>query len=392
MNKGTEICNKIDELVSKYRVMDGFTPYDETDFLYDAEPFEENDFLYPEFYLIKYCYDKYGFNIDLIKNSNSIEEYEKNVNDELEKVKIDHKFLPPFIFAMIYEGREDFYDLIRKLDINDLDLYKKGWHWYADEYLDSYINSEKVKDVLSIGTILYSNKISKNSQVDVIYYSMYQKDEISLSEKCRLIVKDINNYNIEENSFPRKFQKKYDFIFINLEHADIEMLDKTYSVTFDEETSNPTLTGDSLESVINCLHDNLKENGRAILRVPFTYVSKLSKKIIKNNIIDKIVFFPFRKDNMMGFNENTIYVYLVIENNKQTDTIMFLDKNTNETKEVRNETIIKNGGEMNINLYLRNNPNTKRICQIKDDNYKQLKIINEETEFINKYIDEFDFK
>lgn len=220
---------------------------------------------------------------------------------------------------------------------------------------------------------------------------MYQKDEITVSENSRLVVKNINNYNIEENSFPQKLHKKYDFIFMNLEHADIEMLDKTYSVAFDEKTSNPTLTGDSLESVIKCLHDNLKENGRAILRVPFTYVSKLSKKTIKNNIIDKIVFFPFRKDNMMGFNENTIYVYLVIDNNKQTDTITFLDKKTNETKEVKNETIIKNGGEMNINLYLRNNPNTKRICQIKDDNYKQLKIINEETEFINKYIDEFDF-
>ena len=355
------------------------------------EDWAVSDFLYAEFYLIKKLSLKNGFDITKIKNSSTFEEYKQNITDEIEKLEnIDLNFeLKDFYWNRFYEDRELVFSFIDDLNIQDFDISVSGDAWFMDNYLREFINVEDLYNVLSIYMTYYDENISKMCNIETIY-NEFQYGNIT-GHKARLDMIDNNNYTFRMESFPKILEKKYDLILFNLEYGSIDALDKTGLIKMVDGVGG-VFDGDSVTHNIYSISDNLSSSGVAIIKTPFTFISKLNDEILDSNKIDKIIYLPKETEPFAYERSEVKNVYVIVKKNKDNDEIEFIDKSTGERCSVKNEIIMKHRGCTNMHIYTKHNPMLEKLYRIKDDNTKQLEIISKSTEMIDKQIDELDFE
>lgn len=355
----------------------------------DPEDLIEDDFLYAEFYLLKKLYIENGLDLDKIKNSENEEEYEKNLDEEFSKIKGLNSNYKDFFWKRLYYYREEVIDFIKELDLDEFDINQSGDLWFSDDYLKQFINYKHTLHVLSVFNTFYDEKIAKEDSVDVIF-DEFQYGNI-IGHKARLDIINNHNYNFKMEPFPQHFDKKYDLIVLKLDYSLIGSLDKAGLIKMVDEVGG-VFDGDSVTHNIYDINNNLTSNGMAIIKTPFTFISKLDDDLIDKNVIEKIIYLPTRREPFAYEDSYVKSVYIIINNNKENDEIEFIDKETGECCSVKNELIKKHKGCTNMHIYNKHNPMLEKLYRIKEENEKQLNIISKESEVINKQIDELDFE
>lgn len=379
---------KIQQLRRKYELIEELTDFE------SKEDYEDiDDFFYAEFYLIKKFSLKYGFNIEKIKNSITPEEYEKNVKDELEKIPYKSVLSDKWFWPRLYNAKEEVFDFIKSIDINDFDIHIPSYPWVDDSIISKYIDYSKIYYVLSVFNTFYDEKISKCCSIDVIYHT-FQSGNID-SHKARLELVDcIQNYNFICGNYPKETGKQYDLVVFNLETTSLETIDRTSIIDIDEN-GGKFVGDDVLANISNtCAKYGgyLTPDGIALFKVPFTFVSKLTDEIIDDNIIDKIIFLPKEKELFYEDYIEVKDVYVIVKKNKTSTGIEFIDEQSGEKYFVENELIKKHKGCTNMHIYNKHNPSLEKLYKIKEDNSKQLDIISKSSRLIDKQIDELDFE
>ena len=355
----------------------------------DPNDLKEDDFLYAEFYLLKKLSSEKLIDLNVIKNSKTMDEYEKNIDQEFDKLKDLNSNCKEFFWERLYNYREEVVDFIYSLNLNDFDINLVGDLWLSDSYLSQFIDYNNTHQVLSVFNTFYDEKFSKDTSIDVIYDEFQYGNVIGY--KARLDIIDSHKYNFIIEKYPQVFEKKYDLIVLNLNYALIDSLDKTGLIKIDE-TIGGIFDGDSVIHNICDINRNLTSNGMAIIKTPCTFISKLDNDLIDKNIIDKVIYLPFNREPFAYEDTQVKNVYIIVKNNKDNDEIEFIDKETGESCSVKNELIKKHKGCTNMHIYNKHNPMLEKLYRIKEDNEKQLVVISKESEVINKQIDELDFE
>ena len=255
--------------------------------------------------------------------------------------------------------------------------------------IKNYIDYSQIHDILSIYTTFYDDILSKKCNVDVIYNEFEHVNMIGHS--ARVDFMDLDGYSFQEGRYPQKFERKYDLIIMQLDYDDFNMMDKSFYYEIDD-SNIAHFVGDKILYNISKMMHNLNDNGYAVIKLPYTFVSKLDNSIIDQNIIDKIVYLPCEDCVFSNEFAKIKMAYVIVKNNKSDFNIEFIDKLTKERCLVKNADIKTHKGVTNMHIYNRNNPMLEKIYRIKEDNAKQLDIISKESEFINKQIDELDFE
>lgn len=355
----------------------------------DPDDWIEDDFMYAEFYLLKKLSSEKLIDLEKIKNSTSFEEYEKNINDEFDKLKGLNSDCKEFFWKRLYDDREDVIDFINSLDLNEFNLNLSSDLWLSDSYLSQFIDYKNTHRILSVFNTFYDEKIDKEKSIDVIY-DEFQYGNI-IGYKAILDILNCHNYNFKMDKYPQKFKEKYDLIILNINYGMIDSLDKTGLIKMNDEIGG-VFDGDSVTHNISFINNNLNANGIAIIKTPFTFVSKLDEELIDKNIIDKIIYLPKHREPFAYEDTYVKNVYIIINNNKDNDEIQFINKETGERCSVKNDLIKKHRGCTNMHIYNKHNPMLEKLYRIKDDNINQLAIISKESKMINKQIDELDFE
>ena len=348
-----------------------------------------DDFMYPDFYLLKKYSLDYDIDLDKIKNAKDEDEYKRIIKEEGMKIPKENVSFDSWLWGRFYSERDKIVDFIKSLNVDDFDINIDSYGWLDDSYLSKFINFEKVHDILSVYTVFYDKKISKSCNVDVIEHTFQHHN--FMSHEKRLAMADLYCYNFSIDSFPKKTDKEYNLVVLDLCNDNVESLDKTYLIKFDEEKYTAFYNGDNVQHNISNVVNYLSSDGIAIIKLPFTYISRLDEELVDENIIDKIIFLPEEKQLFGPQLINTKNVYVIVKKEKNNEEIEFIDKENKERCSVSNELIKKHNGCANMHIYNKNNPMLKKIIKIKEDNIKQLIIINEESKIINKQIDELDF-
>lgn len=355
----------------------------------DPDDWIEDDFMYAEFYLLKKLSSEKLIDLEKIKNSTSFEEYEKNINDEFDKLKGLNSDCKEFFWKRLYDDREDVIDFINSLDLNEFNLNLSSDLWLSDSYLSQFIDYKNTHRILSVFNTFYDEKIDKEKSIDVIY-DEFQYGNI-IGYKAILDILNCHNYNFKMDKYPQKFKEKYDLIILNINYGMIDSLDKTGLIKMNAEIGG-VFDGDSVTHNISFINNNLNANGIAIIKTPFTFVSKLDEELIDKNIIDKIIYLPKHREPFAYEDTYVKNVYITINNNKDNDEIQFINKETGERCSVKNDLIKKHRGCTNMHIYNKHNPMLEKLYRIKDDNINQLAIISKESKMINKQIDELEFE
>lgn len=355
----------------------------------DPDDLIEDDFMYAEFYLLKKLSSEKLINLEKIKNSSSIEEYDKNIKDEFDKLEGLNSDCKEFFWKRLYDDREVVIDFINSLDLDEFDLNLGGDLWFSDAYLSQFIDYKNTHRILSVFNTFYDDKIDKDSSIDVIY-DEFQYGNI-IGYKARLDILNCHNYNFKMDKYPQNFKDKYDLIILNINYNLIDSFDKTGLIKMNDNIGG-VFDGDSVTHNIDFINSNLTSNGIAIIKTPFTFISKLDDELIDKNVIDKIIYLPEHREPFAYEDTYVKNVYVIVNNNKDNSEIEFIDKETGEKCSVKNELIKKHKGCTNMHIYNRHNPMLENLYMIKEDNEKQLEIISKESEVINKQIDELDFE
>ena len=74
--------------------------------------------------------------------------------------------------------------------------------------------------------------------------------------------------------------------------------------------------GDDILQNIYSIESNLTDNGIAIIKTPFTFISKLDDELIDKNIIDKIIYLPKEKESFAFEYSDVKNVYVIVRKNK----------------------------------------------------------------------------
>lgn len=355
----------------------------------DPDDLIEDDFMYAEFYLLKKLSSEKLIDLERIKNSTTIEEYKNNINEQFDNLKDLNSDCKEFFWERLYDEREAVINFINSLDLNEFDTNLGGDLWMSDDYLSQFINYKNTHRILSIFNTFYDDKLDKSSTIDVIY-DEFQYGNI-IGYKARLDILNCHNYNFKKDKYPLKFKDKYDLILLNINYGLIDSFDKTGLIKMNEDIGG-VFDGDSVVHNIEFINNNLTPNGIAIIKTPFTFISKLDDDLIDKNIIDKIIYLPKHREPFAYEDTYVKNVYIIVNNNKDNNEIEFIDKETNERCIVKNELIKKHKGCTNMHIYNKNNPMLEKLYRIKEDNEKQFEIISKESEIISKQIDELDFE
>ena len=358
----------------------------------DPDDLIEDDFMYAEFYLLKKLSSEKIIDLEKIKNSNTIEEYEKNINEEFDKVKGLNSNCKDFFWKRLYDDREAVINFIISLDLDEFDENIGnigGDLWINDSFLSQFIDYKNTNRVLSVFNTFYDERISKNASIDVLY-DEFQVGNV-IGYKARLDLLNCHNYNFEMGKYPQVFKDKYDLIVLNINYGLIDSLDKTGLIKMNDEVGG-IFDGDSVIHNIKFVNQNLTPNGIAIIKTPFTFISKLDEELIDQNIIDKIIYLPEHREPFAYEDTYVKNAYVIVNNNKENNEIEFIDKETGECCSVRNDLIKKHRGCTNMHIYNKHNPMLEKLYKIKDENVHQLEIISKESKMIDKQIDELDFK
>ena len=358
----------------------------------DPEDLIEDDFMYAEFYLLKKLSSEKLIDLEKIKNSASMKEYEKNIKDEFDKLKGLNSDCKKFFWKRLYDEREAVIDFINSLDLNEFDSNVGnigGDLWICDPYLCQFIDYKNTHRVLSVFHTFYDDKIAEDTSIDVIYDEFQYGNVIGY--KARLDLLNCHNYSFKEITYPQTFKDKYDLIVLNVNYGLIDSFDKTGLIKMNDEIGG-VFDGDSIVHNVEFINNNLTPNGIAIIKTPFTFISKLDDDLIDKNVIDKIIYLPEHREPFAFEDTYVKNVYIIVNNNKDNSEIEFIDKETGESCTVNNELIKKHKGCTNMHLYNKHNPMLEKLYRIKEDNEKQLKVISKESEIIDKEIDELDFE
>ncbi len=347
-----------------------------------------DDFMYAEFYLMKKLSLNNELDLNKIRNSNTIKEYEKNVDDEMSKIKGLNSNYKEWFWNRFFKKRQKVFRFIDSLKIDEFDIHTESNLWLCDDYLRQFIDLKNTYYVLSIYTTFYDDEVSKNNSIDVLY-NEFQNGNV-IGSKARLDIINNKNYQFTMDSFPKTLNKKYDLIVFNLEYTSIGELDKTGLIKMDDDIGG-IFAGDSVTYNISSIVDNLLPNGMAIIKTPFTFISKIDNDLIEQNIIDKIIYLPKTVEPFGHESTEVKNVYVIVKKNKQSNEIEFIDRESGESISVSNELIKKHKGCANMHIYTKHNPMLEKLYRIKEDNAIQLKAISKDTEMIDKQIDELDF-
>ncbi len=375
--------NKVFTFIREHHIFPEIDSWD------DPNDIKEYDCLYAEFYLLKKLSSEKLIDLNVIKNSKTMNEYDKNIDQEFDKLKDLNSNCKEFFWKRLYDYREEVIDFIDSLNLNDFDLNLAGDLWLSDSYLSHFIDYNNIHEVLSVFNTFYDEKFSKDTSIDVIYDEFQYGNVIGY--KARLDIINSHKYNFIIEKYPQVFEKKYDLIVLNLNYGLIDSLDKTGLIKIDE-TIGGVFDGDSVIHNICDINKNLTSTGMAIIKTPFTFISKLNNDLIDKNIIDKVIYLPFNREPFAYEDTKVKNVYIIVKNNKDNDEIEFIDKETGECCSVKNELIKKHKGCTNMHIYNKHNPMLEKLYRIKEDNEKQLVVISKESEVINKQIDELDFE
>lgn len=354
----------------------------------DPNDLKEDDFLYAEFYLLKKLSSEGLIDLNKIKNSKTIDEYERNIDEQFSRLNGLNSDCKKFYWPRLYDFREEVIDFINSLDLKDFNINLVGDLWLEDDYLNQFINYNHTLRVLSVFNTFYDERIAKEDSIDVIY-DEFQYSNI-IGYKARLDIINNHNYNFIIDKYPQKFDKPYDLIVLNLSYGLIDSLDKSGLIKINDDIGG-VFDGDNVIHNICDITTNLTQNGMAIIKTPFTFISKLDNDLIDRNIIDKIIYLPANRESFAYEDTYVKNVYVIVKNNKENDEIEFIDKETGESCIVKNELIKKHKGCTNMHIYNKHNPMLEKLYRIKEDNEKQLVVISKESEVINKQIDELDF-
>ena len=349
---------------------------------------EDNDLLYAELYLLKKMKDEYNLDFDKIKQSSSIEEYEKNLQCELSKITDINSDFEMLFWNRIYENRESVFTFIESLDVSEFNIEQKGDAWLCDDYLSQFIDYNNTKDVLSVFITFYDSKLSEETTVDVIYNEFLSQN--MAGHKARLDMVGNHNYHFTLDKYPRKFDKDYDLVVMELDYYSVDSLDKSGLIKMVDGVGG-VFAGNDILNIIADIEPALTENGMAIIKMPFTFISKLDNSLIDQNFIDKIIYLPMEKTTFADENCLVKNVYLILKKNKDNDEIMFIDEASGEQCSVPNDLIKKHNGCTNMHIYNKHDPLLEQIYRLKNDNAKQIDIIASESIMIDKSIDEMDF-
>lgn len=385
----SEVINKkIQKLRRDLELIEELTDFESKDDYEDLD-----DFFYAEFYLIKKFQLRYDFNIDRIKNSDTPEEYEKSIEDELKKIPYESAISGKWFWARLFEDRKIIFEFIDSLDIKDFDIHIPSYPWIDDSIISKYIDYKKIYHVLSVFNTFYDEKISKCCSIDVLYHD-FQAGNIE-SHKARLEMVDCDkNYNFMIGNYPKNHEKKYDLVIFNMETTSLEAIDKTSIIDIDDNGGK--FVGDDVLANISNMGSKygsqLTPDGIAIFKVPFTFVSRLTNEIIDDNIIEKIVFLPKEKELFYEDYIDVRNVYVIVRKDKTTSGIEFINEETGEKYFVENEVIKKYKGCTNMHLYTKHNILLEKLYRIKEENSIQLDIISKSSKIIDKQIDELDFE
>lgn len=363
---------------------------DRIDFHPEITDRQADDLLYAECYLLKKLESEYGFNLNGIKNANEYGEYKKII--ELEKTKLPNNLNHNFnhwYWDRLYPIIKEFVDMVQSLDYKEFDINLPSYAWFDGSIIKKYISSKKVKKVLSIYNTFYDDEISNNAEIDVIY-NIFQGENTS-GHMARLDMINNYNYHFDCGSYPVCLEKKYDLIVLNMEYSSFDAFDKTASIRLDNVLGG-VFSGNELFSIIIDTMDYLTDDGTVVIKIPFTFISKLDIDLINKNIIDKIVYLKKEREYFLEFGVETKNVYMFLKKNKFNDEIELIDEVSGERCSVKNELVIKNNGCANMHIYTKHNPMLEKLYRIKEDNEKQLQIINKESKLIDKQIDELDFE
>ena len=358
----------------------------------DPDDLIEDDFMYAEFYLLKKLSSEKLIDLEKIKNSSSMDEYKKNIEDEFDKLEGLNSDCKEFFWQRLYDDREVVIDFIKSLDLNEFDNNVGsigGDLWLNDKYLSQFIDYKNTHRVLSVFNTFYDDKLDASTLIDVIYDEFQYGNVIGY--KARLDMLNCHNYNFKMDKYPQTFKEKYDLIVLNINYNLIDSLDKTGLIKMNDDIGG-TFDGDNIIHNIDFINNNLTPNGIAIIKTPFTFISKLDSDLIDKNVIDKIIYLPEHREPFAYEDTYVKNVYVIVNNNKDNSEIEFIDKETGERCRVKNELIKKHKGCTNMHIYNRHNPMLENLYRIKEDNEKQLEIISKESEVINKQIDELDFE
>ena len=348
------------------------------DFLVENEmiPDYSEDFLsayYDTLYYIKYLSSNGLINIDRIIESKK-DEYDEILKDEFKEVGI------PFFVHSFKDKYREMFEYAKKLNLKDYDSDMNNFADYTDDYLNSIVNYKDCNKILSIFGCIRSDNISSKTSVDVLYEE-HQSGDMHLEElRCKIL--GLDNYSFTQSSFPRHFEEKYDFVYLDCVYG-FELLDKFY---LQEGEYFSSKYYEIINSILECLNVYKK----AVIRIPFARISNIGEDVIKDNVIEKIIYLNKRKGYYESSEGEIIDTYIVLNEYKDNDSIEFINTINDKSLIVSNDEILKNNCNLNMMTYYKNSGYVKYIYKIKNNSDKILEQIQTKTIQINKLLDEYD--
>lgn len=370
----------------------------------DYIPEESDEFLniyYDVIYFIKYLLNISNADIEKIKEC-SDDEYESVIKEELEdksKDKLNNMNISNFWLYSFKKNHKELFDFIDKeIDLRQYDKNYPNWASYNDDYIDEIIDWTNCHKILSVFSVYTSKKKKDDTSVEVIF-DMHQGGDIDMAE-YRNEICGYKGYEYQSKQYPidlnsnlnKKYINNYDFVYCDLIYGK-DFLTKLNGWCYSEKHPGADFVGDNIYFNIKYLSDLLNDNGKAIMRVRYSDVSKMPKELIELNIIDEIVFMPKREDWDENGNEQlTNDVYIIVTNDKVNEEIILTDYKDKTRINITNNEIINNNGLINIEQYKKYDSRGYRIFNLKESNNEQFGIIANESKKIDKLLDEFDLK
>lgn len=361
------------------------------------------DAYYDLIYFTKYLILKGKSNIDRLINC-ADEEFEHVFIEEVKNRNLDNLVNPDTLKflgnSMFKKNHKEIFEFInKKVNLKDYDKDFGSSGKDNNKYIDSIIDWKNTNNILSIFEAYYSDKKRTETNVEVIYSNYntvaFEAFRNEICGYCNYSYNNTEAYPIDL-VYSKNYYKKYDFVYCNLVwNEDLLNSHGISSQTYDivDDNDKRDFVGDNFYENINYLKYLINDNGKAVLRIQYSYVSKLPSKLVDNNIIEEIVFMPKIKEWDEDFTtQYTNIIYIVISNNKNNENIILTDYIEKKKISVPNNVIKAYGGLINIEYYKKNDPKGYKIYNLKEDNKEQLKNIVDESNKIDKLLDEFDLK
>ncbi len=345
------------------------------EFLYNNDLTPEPDFAYIYYdllFYIKYLAEKGLIDIERIINCSN-EEYEEVINDEFKDLR------KPFFISQFEDKHNEIFEFINNLNLDDYDSELTNYADYNDHVLEKYIKFDEFKDMLSIFGCIRNKNIHHSTNVDVIYETHQDGDMESEYLRCQML--GLDNYSFKNSVFPTSLKKKYDFVYLECAYGGEGLLDK-FLMTDDGKISY---------YIFDSILEHLNNDRKAAIRIPFARISEIIPYAIEQNVIEKIIYSNPRIDFYKEEPDvEIIDAYIIISNNKDNESIEFINTNNGKSLIVSNEEIMKNNCNLNMMNYYKNSGYVKEIYRLKNNNQDIIDAIQHETTHINKLLDEYD--